>query len=806
MKHITCINQALEAGAIDQQMADEILSDIQAYAQQLRRTGEVQAESLAAEMALQKMAEIKQRAKHHKALSILTNQRNLAAVQSHSKSMEAGIMSLLTKDLKVHQGRTPWANVDYRSKSIEGVAHGKFTKGLEALHTTRFGLKQDRVTVKATVKELFGESSQNPKAKEAAKGFSEAAEYLRERFNRAGGYIPKRDDWGLPQSHNSSRVAKASEDEWVGYVKPMLNREKMTDDAGVPLTDKAFDEGVRQAYWTIVNRGMSAQKAGTFKGNRLGNKHMESRFLVFNNADNWVKYQERFGEPDIFSTMTGHIRNMSHEVAMLEVLGPNPKQAFNYLKDMAGLEGKKSVGLLDATYKVVSGEADAIAEGTMHNAVAQTLGTVRHGLVAAQLGSAAISAISDPVFAKMTHAYNGIPAVKMAQQILKQLNPASDADRAWAAHMGLVADAWTHRATASARFAGEVDPNAVGQKASEAVIRASGLAQWTQAHRNAFGLDFQWHLANQVDKPLAKVEDKFQAMLRRYGVTDEIWEVARKAPLEERNGTRYFRPENIQQIEGIQPRMADEYSAKILDAINTEMDFANPMPDARVRAIMTFGGHQRGTAAGEISRLTMMYKGFAISVLTTHIMRGITRGWNGKFDLMYMPKLLVGLTIMGGLAIQLKDISKGKEPRDMNNPEFLIAAMMQGGGTGILGDFIYSGVSGQSRHGHNILTTLAGPGGGLLVDTVELGLSNTGELLSGEETNFGRELGNYMKRYAPGSSLWYTRLITERMIFDEFQEWADPKAKANWRRLESRYKKEHGAKYWWSHKDTVPQF
>jgi len=331
------------------------------------------------------------------------------------------------------------------------------------------------------------------------------------------------------------------------------------------------------------------------------------------------------------------------------------------------------------------------------------------------------------------------------------------------------------------------------------------LAQWTQAHRNAFGLDFQWHLAQQVGQPLNKVESKFQAMLRRYGVTNEIWDVVRKAPLEDHSGARYFRPENIHQIEGIQPRMADEYASKILDAMNTEMDFANPMPDARVRAITTGGGSQRGTFAGEAARMMLMYKGFSISMFNTHIMRGVTQGWNGKFDLMYMPKLLVGLTIMGGISIQLKDISKGKEPRDINS-EFIGAALIQGGGTGILGDFIYEGVSGQSRFGHSMATTLLGPGGGFITDTLELGMSPAGKLLSGDDTNFGRELAKYMKRYTPGSSLWYTRIITERAIFDEFQDWADPKAKTNWRRLESRYRKEHGAKYWWSHKDTVPKF
>ena len=808
MKYHACVTSALNQKIIDQPMADELNADIEAYRNQAIREGhsEAQLDAIATKMALTQMAIKKKRAKHQKALQVISMARNLENIKSHPTSMEVGLMSLLDRDLRVHAGATPWANVHYRAKTIEGQAHGRFKDGLEALHTTNIGLKQDTVTLRKVVRELFGEATGDATASKAAKGFTEAAEWLRERSNRAGSYIGKRDDWGLPQGHALRRVNKVDVDEYVEFIEPLLAAERMSDDTGVPLSAAELDISLRNSYHNIVTNGASAQTAGQMGGKKLANRHQESRFLIFKDADSWMKYQERFGEPDIFATMTGHLRHMSSEIALLEVLGPNPKQSYQYLKDMAGLQDKKFIGLLDATYNVVSGQADAIAEGKYAERIANISGGARHGLVAAQLGAAFLSSIGDPVMGKMTRAYNGIPATKMLSRVIKQLDPTNDADRAWAAHMGLVSDSWTHRATAASRFGGEMDASAKGAKLSEAVMRASGLQTWTSAHRNSFGLDFQWHLGQQVSKPLSEVEVKFQATLRRYGVTDENWETIRQAPLEDHNGAIYFRPENIRNIDGITPKQADDLSSILLDAINTEMDFANPMPSARDRAIMT-GGKQRGTVMGEVARMGTMYKGFAISIFNTHIMRSITKDYTGKRDLAYMVRLVSGMTVMGGLAIQLKDIAKGKEPRDMNSPDFLFAAMIQGGGMGILGDFFYTGLMGKSRYGSSLATTLSGPGIGLMSDTLELGFTAMkGVDFDGESSNVGRAFAKYIKQYTPGNSLWYTRLITERMIFDQLQRMADPKAKTSWKRTEKRMRKEQGQRFWWKKGETAPSF
>ena len=91
--------------------------------------------------------------------------------------------------------------------------------------------------MKNLVKEIFDEGSTDDiSAREFAKSWKEVAEYLRKRFNAAGGMIPRRLDWGLPQQHSTVKVRKAGFEEWRNFIDDLLDLEKMIDhETGLPF-------------------------------------------------------------------------------------------------------------------------------------------------------------------------------------------------------------------------------------------------------------------------------------------------------------------------------------------------------------------------------------------------------------------------------------------------------------------------------------------------------------------------------------------------------------------------------------------
>ena len=615
-----CFKEAIASGKMSLKLADELRQDASIFEAQLRSKGihsAEQAQVLGVEQAAQHRTLIAKRNKYQKVLQGVANENNVKNIKSHRKNKTTGLLTLLVKDLKGHKGDVTWSNIDNRSSAIEGQAHSLAADMLQNLHTTHLGWGQDRDTLLATVREIFGEATGNEKAAKSATAFSKAAEYLRERYNRAGGFIPKRNDWGMPQVHDQVRVSKAGMDDWIEYTLPKLNREAMVNADGRIMSDDELMQAMRESYKTVSTDGQNKKVPGAFSGNgKMANRHQDSRFLVFKDADSWIEYQESFGSPDFFNVMVGHIRSMSSEIAMLEVLGPNPNQAFKYLSDIAENDG--NMGMVNSVWNVVSGSADMV--DVNRASLAKGTAFTRHLLMAAQLGGAAISSITDPVYGKMTRAFNGLPIVKSIQHTVGQLNPADESDRAFAAHLGMVMDGWSSQALVGSRFSGEMDPAGKASKISETLFRASGLTAWTQGQRNSFGLDFQWHLARQMGNPLSNVESKFQGMMRRYGITDDDWEVMRSVPLEEHGGTSYFRPQNMHDLD-LPTETVDNLVTKILEAMNTEMDFAVPTPDARVRAIQTWGGKERGSFTGEAARMTMMYKSFSMTQFMTHMYR-----------------------------------------------------------------------------------------------------------------------------------------------------------------------------------------
>ena len=805
-----CVQQAIASGTLSPNLAKLLREDAEVFEAQLNAQGihsAEQAKFLGIEAASKHRQQIALRNKYHKVLQLEANAKNVADISSHPKSKMAGVMSKLVKDLKVHKGDTAWSNIDNRATAIEGQAHALATDMLEALHTTHLGWSQNRKLLLNVVKEIFGESTGDAKAAKAGKAFSESAEYMRQRYNRAGGFIAKRADWGMPQIHDQIKVARATEQEWIAYTMPMLNRDAMLSMDGRIMSDAELSMAMKEFYKTTSTGGIHDIEPGGFKGpGKMANRHQEHRFLVFKNADNWIEYQNKFGNPDMFNVMVGHIRSMSSEIAMLEILGPNPHLAFNYLTDVAKADGAgkgRDFKRVQAVWNVVNGSADMV--DVSREALAKRFTASRHLLMAAQLGSALLSAVSDPIYGKMTRGFNGIPIMKSFGHTMRQLNPASESDRAFAAHMGMVMDGWTSQALSGARFSGaDVDGVGWASKISESVFRGSGLSTWTQGQRNAFGLDFQWHLGRQMDKPLTSVEKKFQSMIRRYGITDQDWDVMRTIPLEEHNGVQYFRPQNINSL-GLSSEASDKLATKILEAMNTEMDFATPVPDARVRSFTTAGGMERGTAAGEGGRSFMMYKSFSLTQFMTHMNRS-----GPKFVGVYAIRLGIMLTLMGAISIQSKEISKGRKPRDMDQWSFWYAAMMQGGGLGIFGDFIQvSGVTNENRYGNSAIATFTGPFGSMVEDAVGLGVSAVDTLagtVTGEDTNFSKEIVKNAKRYMPGNNVWFLRLMLERYIWDDLELMADPRAARKRKKYERKIKTERGQEYWWKKGDKEPSF
>lgn len=242
------------------------------------------------------------------------------------------------------------------------------------------------------------------------------------------------------------------------------------------------------------------------------------------------------------------------------------------------------------------------------------------------------------------------------------------------------------------------------------------------------------------------------------------------------------------QIARILEEAREDLAVKLQTLLTDRMNYAVISPDARSRAITT-AGQQRGTAAGEIARAVMQFKSFGIA-FTQRTLGREAFGYGARRlsqirarELQGIAMLIASTTAFGYLAMAAKDLSKGKTPRPVDDWKTWAAAMQQGGGFGIYGDFLFGEAS---RFGSSPLATLSGPTVGKVEDVWNLiQAAKQGKDPSAKAFRF-------LVSNTPFINLFYTKLALDYAIFYQIQEAMNP---GYLRRMERRIEKDTGQEF-----------
>lgn len=688
-----------------------------------------------------------------------------------------------------HDPRSRFSNVEGRRKAIVGRAHRRID-GILADHSANLlGQVRHKGQLRNLVRELFGESTGDRAAAELAGAWRKAAEELRARFNAAGGAIGFRADWGLPQTHNWKKVRKAGFEAWREFILPRLDPGKMIDErTGKPFTRASLEAALPEIFDTIRSDGASKLSPGAPGGKALANKRADARFFVFRSADAWGEYAETFGTGTAYDAMMGHIEGMARDIAALEILGPNPNATLKWVKDTieqsAKLDrdpGSKAIGRASAAGKRIDELWDEYRGAHLDprgETLALTFSSLRALQVATKLGGAFLSAASDFAFQASRRQFNGLAKAAMVTDYLKLMRPGSLEDQKLAIRRGLIAEEWAGRTAAQSRYLMEELTGEIPRRLAEGVLRLSLLSRHTQAMRWVYGMEALATYTEAAGKSFDQLEPKLRETLQRYGIEAGDWDKLRTAPMDTDRGVEWISPHNLDD---------PDVASRFMEMIHEEVDIAIPVSDLGTRASWN-RMFERGTWGGEIGRSALLFKGFGLSVILRQSRE--IMAMSGGQAARYAGGLIIGTTLMGAVSLQLKALASGKDPRPMADPAYWGAAMLQGGGWGIYGDFLQSS---QNRAGGGFATTLMGP----VVDDAQ-GIAN---VVGAEDPR--RSIVREAKGFLPGNNLWYSRLAFDRMMADQIEEAVNPDIRAARRRM-ARSAAEQGTAFWWSPGDGAP--
>ncbi|SSU76328.1 hypothetical protein [Acinetobacter baumannii] len=728
------------------------------------------------------------------AQDILKQSQNIAALD-HGKLSS---MEVIDRMVAAHGDMSGIQSIDSKARAIASIYRGELVDFYTNIKGG-LGIFTDQELVQKIVRERFGENTGDALAKKISDKMGDVFETMRDRFNRNGGDIGKLDNWGLPQTHNLEKIAKAGKEAWVNKAESLIDTRQYVHENGDYYSQQEIRSLLEYTYDTLssdgankIEVGRQATGGGTSK---VTNRHGESRVLHFKDAESWLEYQSEFGGMQFVDLVEAHINGLSKDIAMVENLGSNPKTALKILMDAAakkdwekGIDDNKT----QSSRKRAQVMFDEFSGGnTPQSQVLANLGIAYRSMnVASMLGGTTIASLADQAtIAKTAHVHN-LSYRKAFGGIVEQLNPANKADREFAHGLGLATEEmlgsiarWSDDGLTSTYGKSEKLARISSGVATQ-VMRVSFLNALTSASKVGFTkLLMEKYGRLSRSKAWNDLDVQDRELLSNTGLDERAWQVFQLAePVVDRKGNQLMSARSIYEIpdekltafgdpKQVKDQVASQLQAHLLD----EQGMAVIEAGLRERTWMTVGA--KGTITGEVFKGLMQFKSFSASFLMRQGSRTMAQeGLKGKAA--YGIPLFVTMTLLGGLVVQLRELLNGNDPQtiyDSNDPKkatsFFMRSVVAGGGLPVLGDIL---VAGADTSGRDANSFVAGPLGGDFESLLSLTVGNLTQYNEGKDTNFGNEAFKFVKGKVPAQNLWYTKAAINRMVFDEMQDTIAP--------------------------------
>lgn len=676
--------------------------------------------------------------------------------------------------------------------------------------------------------------------------------------NEAGANIGKRDGFALSRTHDSDKIAtaagklmtdvEANREAWIDFVYDKLDFAKTFPEVAPENRRKALAE----VFTELTEKGTSAIKEAapsTTRGTKnIGKSLSHHRVLNFKTPELDYEYYAKFGNDDpIGETVMRGLEHMAQSTGLMRRLGTNPKDNFNRIvasvaKAQAG-KGTKASDSLKSTVNYINDKVWPVLDNSIaqpsNQSVAKFFQAFRSIKMLGQLGAATISGLADIPnrAAAMTYLGSKSFTKNVQKAIADQFKGVTGGKRTaeeirLAAKLGIMLDSVNN---VHQKFSvGEVRAPGGLAKATNMMFRYNGMTRWQDSIR--FGaaaqqaVDFGMHASRAFDD----LPEGLQRSLKLFNIEPEEWDVLRSAQFfEHEDYGKLLIPDAVKDLpDTVFEKVLQKQGKKVtpnniklarerLRSKGTTMFREAGRIAATEQSLMDkamiLQGTKPGSPEGEFVRSVMQYKSFMVSMLNEHVGRGLHgydfekvstakalqrmfSGGNNK-GLQALSKQIAWGIPFGYAALTLKDLVKGRKPRDPEDPagyaKLIAASMAQAGALGIYGDFLFGEAN---RYGGGFIATALGPTAGTAEDVISL----YHRVRDGDPA--AAKAFNLLIQNTPGvntlSSLPQTKAIFDYLILHRMREYMNP---GYLRRMERRLKKQNDQEFFFPPSEVIPR-
>lgn len=767
-----------------------------------------------------------QRVQQRNKLLTIRAQRDASEFVKRFDNWGEGLQSFMEGGTKKVKGAR--LSVDYTARSLYHKHFGGFMAELERHGVTRAfrSGKIDR-EIYMEVAALSGKGavgvSGNKDAMVIAQAWNRVRREMVSRQNRAGAYIREIKGYIMRQTHDSSQIqklgrlpsGKLSKDEsfkkWFATVMPLLDHAETFKGAD----PRDFLKKVHSNLYTGIHSTPAdeAEIAEFFAHGSLAKSASAHRVLHFKDADSAFQYNHLFGTKNFSDGVLSDMLFRSRNIALMEMLGPNPKITFDNLIKTLSQEARDTLDDAAAQVKRLSSwrvkaafaEVAGLNEYPANITLDKVGSTIRVLTQLAKMGGVTLSSLGDKAFLQSEMTFQGMSHLQVfSKQMINMVRRRSKDEKAVLHSMGIALDSLIGN-TISRYTVHSAGPQRL-HRLQQKFYSMNFMNWWNDVHKATAGELMAHHLGRNAEHAFGDMDPHLRDVLDLYDIGHHEWEALRHAAEVAPNGEKYLTPQSFYKIptsrvddivrakgwkvsSTARARVRNELEGKLRTYFTDRIDMAVPTPGAAERKFMTMGT-QAGTPLGESMRMLAMFKSFPTTVFRKVLSREVygrgaktMREWFmhdhiGKFRI---AQLIAMTTIGGYLSGAIKDLVKGRTPKPLVDErdgsirwEVVNDAFLRGGGAGIMGDFLFTEYDRSYNH---FLGVAAGPVFGQM-DMLSAGFSKA---IRGEDPT--REISKVVLNNTPFINLFYIRPILDYFVIWNLQEMVSPGYTRNLKRI-----------------------
>jgi hypothetical protein len=647
-------------------------------------------------------------------------------------------------------------------------------------------------------------------AVEIARVINKWQEYSRTTANEAGAWIGKEAGYVVKQSHDMLKIRSAGFDTWKVAALQHFDIPRMMAESGANDVNAMLHGIFKNLASGDHMKPITSVEASPFKGpGNLAKRVSQDRVVHFKDADAWFDYNQSYGTKSLREAVAAGLDRGAQQIGLMRQLGTNPAAMVDTIRNDL-IQAAKKAGEFDKIDQIKDGAAKqanymAAVDGSMSipgNAIwARRGANLRAWQSLAKLGGMIMSQFNDIAVYGSEAKYQGRGFLAGMGESMVGLGTSlkGQEKQDLLASLGVFFESAMGEISRTGSF-----EDAGSLTRGQRLFFKLNLGQWwTEKMRAAAAMGMSHHMALQTGKVWEALDPEYRRVLSLYDIDGPKWDVIRQSALKQVDGRNYIANDTIHQVsddavrgylestgQRAGPKDIEAARADLADKVQTYMNdrtsFFQLEPDAKTRA-MLLQGTRPGTWLGEFARFTMQFKSFTGAYMQKIMGRELYgRGFEGtnpfkalvagNGEAWGLVSVVAMSTLFGYGSMLAKDMTKGMTPRlpngdPVNDGKLFFAAMAQGGGMGLMGDFLFGSAN---RFGGGMLASLAGPTAGFANDIVNLYQTARDDALAGKSSNLPANALRVAMNNTPYLNLFYTRIALDYLLFYRLQEYMNP--------------------------------